>query len=169
MIHKNYSEDGYGLINLRLGGAHLRVLATKSATTLIPYLYHTWYRGRNLGSRDQISQNAQYYTQGTRVRMSQKTLVYVAPCSLYYQKGMLRQVLKVSVKWNVLRFFTPPPPQLSSSTLLISRKLVQQHLYSRVNKCITFNLPPSMILDGEYFAIFFIRIWGLKSSNKNHL
>ena len=32
MIHKNHSEDGYGLINLRLGGAHLRVLAPKSAT-----------------------------------------------------------------------------------------------------------------------------------------
>ena len=32
MIHKNDSEDGYGLINLRLGGAYLRVLAPKSAT-----------------------------------------------------------------------------------------------------------------------------------------
>ena len=32
MINKNHSEGGYVLINLRLGEAHLRVLAPKSAT-----------------------------------------------------------------------------------------------------------------------------------------
>ena len=32
MTHKNHSEDGYGLIHLRLGGAYLRALAPKLAT-----------------------------------------------------------------------------------------------------------------------------------------
>ena len=50
MIHRNHSEGGYGLIDLRLGGAHLRVLAPKSATE-----YHTWYLRLNLGSREQLS------------------------------------------------------------------------------------------------------------------
>ena len=32
MIHKNHAEDGFALINLRLGGVHLKVLAPKLAT-----------------------------------------------------------------------------------------------------------------------------------------
>ena len=32
MIHKNHSEGGYGLIDLRVGGAQLKVLAPKSAS-----------------------------------------------------------------------------------------------------------------------------------------
>ena len=32
MIHKNHSEWVYGLIDLRLGGSQLNVLAPKSAT-----------------------------------------------------------------------------------------------------------------------------------------
>ena len=32
MIHKYYSEDVYDLIEFRLGGAHLKGLAPKSAT-----------------------------------------------------------------------------------------------------------------------------------------
>ena len=48
MIHKDHSEGVYGLIDLRLGRTHLKVLAPKSATQ-----YQTWYLGRNLGSREQ--------------------------------------------------------------------------------------------------------------------
>ena len=37
MIHKNDSEDGYGLINLRLGGGTFKGFSTK-ISYLIPYL-----------------------------------------------------------------------------------------------------------------------------------